>query len=96
MRKVTQVMSHMEKIIALCDDGTIWRLGSGAWSEITSIPQYDNFSARVLVGGKYLDHHWDLVTYRNRARLFTDKEDAEIAIGRMRQKYPTKQVRIEK
>lgn len=39
MRKPIQLMDFDGYLHALCDDGTIWMMGSSGWSRIETIPQ---------------------------------------------------------
>lgn len=39
MRKVIQVVKTGHPLTALCDDGTLWELFEGQWTELPPIPQ---------------------------------------------------------
>jgi hypothetical protein len=38
-RKVVQIAAAENDVCALCDDGTVWSLGSKGWHQLPSIPQ---------------------------------------------------------
>lgn len=38
MRKAIQVSAYPGGVVALCDDGTIWKLGDGKWNKLPDLP----------------------------------------------------------
>jgi len=39
IRKPIQITSNNNKLVALCNDGTIYELQNGGWVKLTAIPQ---------------------------------------------------------